>query len=390
MAVASDHSAILSSLVELAVCSDDPAALVAAAGAELERPLGLVDLSGAMLGRAPADEAGDRAVSIARAAARAALVAPPGWKLIPLTAARVQLGVLAAGEPDGADEDPSPLMHLVRALLTDQLRRAALVRQQRAAFVRRLVSSPPLAPHRARREAAELGASIADAYWPAVLGWRPGSIHPEAIETLEREARAGAAQSLTTLLTHQMVLLYPVSRVCRDEAAGWFEDVAARARALAPGSCAHAVAAERPADLPGLSGHVRHLAGVAELSARFDPDRVLTWASDYALEELLSGQVHGDAARRFVQTQLGPLISRDQERGTNLMDVLEAGLDFSRHDRAARQCFLHRNTFRHRFAQAIELLGDPLERPERRLAVHVAVKLHRLLEAEGGKDRLTR
>ncbi|MCW3007232.1 MAG: hypothetical protein JWP17_1858, partial [Solirubrobacterales bacterium] len=64
MAVASDHSAILSSLVELAVCSDDPAALVAAAGAELERPLGLVDLSGAMLGRAPADEAGDRAVSI--------------------------------------------------------------------------------------------------------------------------------------------------------------------------------------------------------------------------------------------------------------------------------------------------------------------------------------
>lgn len=81
-------------------------------------------------------------------------------------------------------------------------------------------------------------------------------------------------------------------------------------------------------------------------------------------------------------------IAHGQGRGANLLDVLEAGLDHTRHDDAAHQCFVHRNTFRHRFAQAVDLLGEPLDRPERRLAAHVAVKLHRLLQTEAGNARL--
>ena len=40
---------------------------------------------------------------------------------------------------------------------------------------------------------------------------------------------------------------------------------------------------------------------------------------------------------------------------------------------------MHRNTFRHRVHQAREVLGDTLEDPDVRLAVHVALKLRRLL-----------
>jgi DNA-binding PucR family transcriptional regulator len=52
-----------------------------------------------------------------------------------------------------------------------------------------------------------------------------------------------------------------------------------------------------------------------------------------------------------------------------------------RHDVAAARCFMHRNTFRHRFRDATKILGDNLDDPDVRLAVHVALKLRRVLAA---------
>ena len=42
---------------------------------------------------------------------------------------------------------------------------------------------------------------------------------------------------------------------------------------------------------------------------------------------------------------------------------------------------MHRNTFRHRLHQTAEVLGATLDDPDERLAVHVALKLQRLLAA---------
>jgi DNA-binding PucR family transcriptional regulator len=47
---------------------------------------------------------------------------------------------------------------------------------------------------------------------------------------------------------------------------------------------------------------------------------------------------------------------------------------------------MHRNTFRHRLRQAARLAGDPLDDPERRLALHVALKLHRMRVSRPGHD----
>jgi sugar diacid utilization regulator len=372
------QDATLASLVELAVTTDEPAALIAAAGAELHRPLGVVDRSGSVVGRAPSDESGERAVSIARAAARTALVAPPGWALVALERERVPLGVLAVGGPDRPNGDAGPILRLLPALLADQMRRRALMRLQRGAFVRRLVSTPSLTAHHARREAADIGLDVAQAYWPAVLAWRAGGLHPEALETVEREALARADTALTAHVNDVFVLLHPAGSGNDERAAAWFEEVAALARELAPAAGVHAVAAEQPAALDALSGQAGHLAELARRAARLDGGRALTWAREYALDDLLASQIDPDAARRFVDAHVGRVIAWDREHGTNLLGILEASLDHPRHDRAAQKCFMHRNTFRHWLGKATELLGEGLEPPEGRLAVHVAIKMHRV------------
>lgn len=368
--------AALASLVELAVSSDEPAALIVAAGAQLRRPLGLVDRSGTALGQAPSDQSGERAVSIARAAARTAFVAPPGWAVVRLQRHGVSLGVLAIGDPGESNGDSGPILRLLPALLSDQLRRGALMRLQRAGFVRRLVSSPALTPHRARREAAELGVELAHAYWIAVLAWRAGGISPEATDAHEQEALSHAEDALTVQVDGHLVLLHPAGRGRDECAAAWFEEVATLVRATSPASSAHAIAAEHPAGLDALAVRASQLAHLSRFGIRCER-RALSWASEYALDDLLASQIDPAAASRFVEAQVGPLIAWDREHGTNLLGVLEAGLDFPRHDHAARQCFMHRNTFRHRLSQATTLLDGRLERPEGRLAVHIAIKMHR-------------
>jgi PucR family transcriptional regulator, purine catabolism regulatory protein len=112
------------------------------------------------------------------------------------------------------------------------------------------------------------------------------------------------------------------------------------------------------------------------LGPRRDDAPVLQ-AEQFALDRLLSQSVDRRAAGAFVDEQLGPLLAYDAEHGGDLAHVLEAGLDFPRHDVAARRCFMHRNTFRHRMRMATSVLGRDLDDPDVRLAVHLALKLRR-------------
>ena len=364
----------LRSLVDLAVASDDSRQLIAAAGVGLGHPLGLVSADGEPLAFTPEGEVGRRALAVAGAAAHNSFAAPPGWRIVSLVRHSSRLGFLAVGSGGRPEADSQGALAVLPALLADQLRRAALMRIHRAAFVRRLVGGPPLPVSRARREAAELGISLAPAYWPAILAWRPGSASPDTLERFEREARRLAAGSLTAVLDGHLALLHPGG----DAAPDWFRQVAARARTVAPASQARAIAAAGPAGLGELGAQIAMLGSLHRFGPRLDGDRSLTWARDYALDGLLYGRVEPAAAVDFVEQQLGPLIEWDRDHGTDLLRVLEAALDFPRHDRAAQQCFMHRNTFRHRLRHATELLGERMQGADARLAVHVALKLRRL------------
>ena len=164
----------VSSLVDAALGGDDPGRLMAAAGRELRTPIGLVSRSGYPLGWAPRDGDGQRALAVAEAAARSGLVAPPGWRIVPLSVGASALGFLAVGgQPAWLD--------LVVALLAEQLYRAELVRARVAGRVRRLVGEPAAGRPAARRAAAGRGRDLADADWAAVTEEQRASViaHPQ-------------------------------------------------------------------------------------------------------------------------------------------------------------------------------------------------------------------
>jgi PucR C-terminal helix-turn-helix domain len=357
----------VTSLVDAALGGDDPERLVAAAARELEAPLGLVGASGEPLGWAPRDGDGRRALAVAAAAARSGLVAPPGWRIEPVSRGSARLGFVAV-----RDEAGRPMLALVLALLADQLQRRELLRGRVAAFLRRLVTEPTAA---ARREGAELGLALADAYWPAVLSWRHATPRAEVVEALERETvRDGA---LIVALPSRAALLHPAAG-----ARAWFVDVVACARRLAPAAGAQAVAADGPVGLAGLSARVAELVALSRLDGLAADGPPVLDARRYALERLLAGVVGAAEARAFVAEQLGSVEAWDRAHHGDLLTVLEAALDFPRHEQAARRCYMHRNTFRHRLRQAIEVLGHDLEDPDVRLATHVALKLRRVLGAD--------
>jgi sugar diacid utilization regulator len=371
----------LTLLVGVAVHSDDSARLVADASLFARRPLALVDQHGESLAHAPDGAEGRRALAVARAAAHNRLVDAAGWSIVPIGRGSPPLGFLAIGIRQESDGATRMLLDVLPELVAEQLQRVALLRAQRAAFVRRLLSDRRFSAADARREARDLGLDLAEAYWPAILTWHGVTPPGPVVEGLARDALSLAEGSLTAILSRRIVLLHPSRKAGGGDARplDWMREIVRRARELAPSFPAQAIVGEAAVELGAVSAGVAELDALRRLGPRVEGERLVVSAREYALERLFWDSLDGAAARRFVDEQLGPLAEWDREHRTDLLSVLEAELDFPRHDQAARSCFMHRNTFRHRVHQAREVLGDTLEDPDARLAVHVALKLHKLL-----------
>lgn len=371
----------LASLVRVAMEEDDPARLVEAAAVEVGLPLAVAALNGQAIAHAPDDALGREALEIARAAARrSGALPPPGWCVLPVSYGRSRRAVLAV-RADPGDPTTGPQLDLVVALLGEQLFRAALRRSQIAGFLRRLVSER--APERIHEEAAAVGLTLADAYWPVVVAPALGALKPGDVECIDREARRLAPGTLTVAARGCVVLLMPASDPVAGgepadlDAMAWLELVVARIRDLVPPLDMRAIAGDDAVSLVELGALVGRLVRLTAYGQGAQSDAYVTRARQYALAGFLRDSVAAGQARAFVDDLLGDLVAWDAEHGSDLVRVLEAALDSPRQDVAARRCFMHRNTFRHRYHKALEVLGDDLEDPEMRLAVHVALKLHR-------------
>ena len=371
----------VTSLVRVAVESDAPQQLVAAAQHALGKPLGLVSPSGEALGRAPDTAAGERALAIARAAATSRLVAPPGWWIVDIARASSPFGYLAIGERHG-QEDPSPeLVGLLSTLLADQLQRLALLRGRTTELLRRLVSDAEVdaraRPARGRQLRPHAGGRLLAG--DARLA-RPSAPRPTSPRLSTTTARAEAVGALSVTLAGRTVLLHPGDGADGgNSAVSWFREVAARAACVAPSARAQVIVGERLLGLADLAAGVAELDALWRMGPRGDGDETVVSVRHYALDLFLCRTADTPEAAEFVRQQIGPVIAWDRKNHTDFLTVLEAGLDAPRHDVAAARCFMHRNTFRHRFRHATKILGDTLEDPEVRLAVHVALKLRRVL-----------
>jgi hypothetical protein len=370
-------------LVGIASESDDPGMLLEAAADELQRPFGLAGPGAEPLACAPADSTGAHAARVACAAAGPARHAPARWQILAVHRGGGRTGRLAVGPPPEVDDGSAAVVSLLPALLTGQLQRAGLragaLAARRATFVRSLVRDRQVDFDALEREATDDGVPLARAYHAAVLVWADEGSRSRTLHAVGVEATRLAPRSLSVSVDGVLVLLYPEGPGSAQRAPAWVERVVRFARLVDSRQAAQALADGAATPLPELRDAVDDLLILSRfLEAGGDGTPVVP-VERFRLEHLLSRGLDPRAAAAFVDAQLRRLVAWDADHDDHLLDVLEAALDLPRHGLAAERCFMHRNTFRQRLRHAVELTGGPLEDPERRLAVHVAMKLRRVL-----------
>jgi len=215
------------------------------------------------------------------------------------------------------------------------------------------------------------------AYRPCLLCWVGDEPTDALVERMRRAAFAWDRRSLLLSVdsSAQALLVAEDSPVgaSRERVQAAVHSVVEAARAQRPGAEIHAVIGNRVTSRDRLSIEVAQLTGLARYARVRGGDEVVS-ARRFSLAWLLETLDPGHASA-FVEGQLAGLRAYDRAHGTNLQRVLELALDHENRTTAARAAFMHRNTFRHQLARALELIDVDLACPEERLALHVALKM---------------
>jgi sugar diacid utilization regulator len=377
-------------LVRFAAASDSPEGLVVAASRQLRRPLVLFDPGGALLAAASPSAGLAQPAAALAAAITNRDESPAGWRIIPIERGRERLAVVAVGIGGEGEAKQKAMLDLALDLLGDQLERAALASavrsERRAALVRRLVTDHAITTAEIQSKARAAGLRLADFYWPALLIWTAGNPGSRTLAEVDDEVQRQAPGSIAVALDNTTIaLLVPALRggAASREVHRELARLVRQARQLGHPDV-RGIAGERSVDAARLPASVSELARLRRYLPHIASEAPVVSARSFDLERLLCDGLNRQRARAFVQKRLGPLLRHDYDHGTDLAHVLELALDFPRRDQAARASYMHRNTFRRHLIQALLLVEADLENPEDRLALHVAVKLRRAMQAPGG------
>jgi sugar diacid utilization regulator len=103
--------------------------------------------------------------------------------------------------------------------------------------------------------------------------------------------------------------------------------------------------------------------------------------AELGLYGLLFSGASRDQIDEFIHTRLGPVLGYDAQHDTRLVTTLQVYFDCNGNlVRTAAALYLHVNTLRQRLTRIGDLLG-PTWREEGQLELHVAVKIHEIVEA---------
>ena len=378
-------SARLACFVRLATESDDVDDVVAAAWTVLRRPIAVVDASGNPLARTPGGGVGHAALVAARAGEGHA---DAQWSVAALRAGRERLGSMAVGaEPAAAPSDPA-VVEAVRALIAGQLYRLALSsaarREHAEALERRLVRGPTLTAAAARREAEAAGIQLADFYRALAVVLERGELSAPVLAGIDDLVRRYAPGSLTVAFDERMTILLLADSAAgngsRREANALLEHAVSFAHGRLPLLGVWGIGAERSVAVTEVPEQVRLLERLRDFPRCVRGDRSLVIGLRHvALHSLLCEGLDRARALKFVRRHLGRVLEFDRVHHSDLTGVLELALDHAHRDEAARRSYMHRNTFRRRLRQAVELVDCDLEDPDERLALHVALKLRKVV-----------
>ncbi|HRE46585.1 MAG TPA: helix-turn-helix domain-containing protein [Aggregatilineales bacterium] len=117
----------------------------------------------------------------------------------------------------------------------------------------------------------------------------------------------------------------------------------------------------------------------AEIARRIGAEEAL-YSGDIDIYALLTNPDVETELRALRDKTIGRLLSYDPKQRADLLQTLEMFLEqHGNHNQTASKLSVHRNTLFYRMNRIAEITGLDLDQPDVRLAVHLSLKIHRLL-----------
>lgn len=136
------------------------------------------------------------------------------------------------------------------------------------------------------------------------------------------------------------------------------------------------------ARVSGWRASYREAVQAADLAQRLKADTPL-YIGDMGIYTFLAHPDYRDDLIALRDSTIGNLIGYEERQRADLLLTLEAFFQaHGNHTQTAELLNVHRNTLTYRMNRIAEITGLDLNQPDVRLAVHLALKVHRLLSAE--------
>ncbi len=198
----------------------------------------------------------------------------------------------------------------------------------------------------------------------------------------------------TIILTHSdSLIVFPLYEERQQSAAGRQESRRQLTKAIS------SIKGRREEELPqislsiGIGSYKEEIRGLKQsfeeantalrFSSLINPSQSYAFYDQLGIYRLLSGYLANgsDKIKNYCQEHLKPLLAYDAEKSTDLLETLEKYLDYGESPvKTAEKLFVHPNTIKYRIDRIIEILGyDPTLDPEEKLALHLALKLYKIL-----------
>lgn len=328
-------------------------------------------LSGAVQQEVAVIDTDDGVLGRSRAIVDAEALALP-WRF-PITVAGAQRGCIAVG---GATEPTLGQRRLIRQAsfaagmhLAQALAALDLDRRMRVLFLEELVTGPPPDPDIVRLRSRLFGWDLAGERAVA-LARNTRDISESAAAVATRIAFGASAASWTR--GNDIVAIVPLPHSAAQDAVLGRWRGALREQGAAPTVVALGSVALRPDQLAASHAAARETLRIGELTAQ-----PIVRQDSVALERLLLA-IPAPDLQQFVDLQIGPLIEVDNADHSDLCGTLEAYLAVGNGAEAARRCYIHYNTLKHRLARITALLGADLHEPRQRTALALALAARRV------------
>ncbi|MHB1293641.1 MAG: helix-turn-helix domain-containing protein [Anaerolineae bacterium] len=131
--------------------------------------------------------------------------------------------------------------------------------------------------------------------------------------------------------------------------------------------------------IPGLREAVGEAVSAVELGQRIAGRQSPFYYEEMGLYRLLAALRGRDELWRFYDESLGALVRYDQAHGSELVRTLQMFFEQNANaTQTARSLYVHRNTLNYRMQRIVEITGLDLNDAEARLALQLALQVHRL------------